>query len=110
MNEDIRTRITCIVNSGDITSAVKVERIMGLFMDNEKCTCNNFHEGNCTKSNFYEYEILEAKYLKAMEALKYYASEESFKYLPDNTKNLLFAGVGITVKAKQAIKEIKEIE
>jgi len=70
MNHNIKDRIDSIVRSGQLTTKEKIVQIMDLFEDNEKCTCNNFHEGNCTKSNFYEYEFLEHKYILALAALK----------------------------------------
>jgi hypothetical protein len=69
---------------------------------NEKCTCNNFHEGNCTKSNFYEYEIVEAKYLKAVEGLHY--------VLDKCQQSVYFKDPDIEEKVRQTIVEIEEIE
>ena len=43
-------------------------------LEKEKCTCSNFHEGNCTKSNFMEYEVMEAKYIIARNAIVHIAN------------------------------------
>lgn len=44
-------------------------------IDREKCTCEHFHEGNCTKSNFFEYEELTQKFDIAMKALTYVSNK-----------------------------------
>jgi len=71
MNNNTREVIGNIVRSGQLTTKEKIVQIEDLFMDNEKCTCDHFHEGNCTKSNFFEYEELTQKFDIAMKALTY---------------------------------------
>lgn len=67
----VEERIKEIIYSGDLISSAKVKLIMAEIANYEKCTCQHFHEGNCKKSNFYEYEVIDMRLKKAMIALQY---------------------------------------